>query len=136
MKWFVEALTRNYATFDGRARRKEYWHFVLWYCIAIIALAIVDGITGTLDENVGLGLLSALFAIATFIPAIAVAVRRLHDTNRRGWWVLIGLVPIVGHIVLIVFAVQDSQPGANRFGPNPKGVIGSGTPMPFIDRER
>jgi len=136
MNWFMEALRNKYATFEGRARRKEYWNYVLFYCLALIALLLVDGVFGTLNEEAGIGLLSGLFALGTLVPSLAVTVRRLHDTDRSGWWVLIGLIPIVGDIVLIVFAVQDSQPGANRFGPNPKGVIGPGTPMPIIDRER
>ncbi len=135
MKWFLEALTAKYATFDGRARRKEYWYFVLFYCLALVALVIVDGITGTLDEEAGAGLLGGLFVLVTFIPTLAVTVRRLHDTNRRGWWILINIIPIIGGIVLLIFTVQDSQPGANRFGPNPKGVIGPGTPMPIVVRE-
>ena len=135
MKWFLEALTAKYATFDGRARRKEYWYFVLFYCLAMVALVIVDGITGTLEEEAGVGLLSGLFVLATLIPTLAVTVRRLHDTNRSGWWILINIIPIIGGIVLLVFTVQDSQPGGNRFGPNPKGVIGPGTPMPIVVRE-
>jgi len=126
MKWFLDALKNKYATFEGRARRKEYWYYVLFYCLAIVALVIVDGITGTLNEEAGIGLLSGLFVLATVVPSLAVTVRRLHDTNRSGWWVLIGIIPLIGDIVLVVFTVQDSQPGANRFGPNPKGVIGSG----------
>ena len=126
MKWFLEALTKKYATFEGRARRKEYWYYVLFYFLAIFVLAIVDQVTGTLDEEAGIGLLSGLFVLATLIPTIAVTVRRLHDTGRRGWWVLLNLIPIVGGLVLIVFTVLDSQPGANRFGPNPKGVLGPG----------
>ena len=136
MNWFMEALRNKYATFEGRARRKEYWNYVLFYCLALIALLLVDGVFGTLNEEAGIGLLSGLFALGTLVPSLAVTVRRLHDTDRSGWWVLIGFIPIAGDIVLIVFAVQDSQPGANRFGPNPKGVIGPGTPMPIIDRER
>jgi len=128
MNWYMVAL-RQYATFEGRSRRKEYWFFVLFNLIAVILLAIVDGITGTFDETVGLGLLSGLYCLAVFIPSMAVTVRRLHDTNRSGWWVLIGLIPLIGGIVLLVFTVMDSQPGANRFGPNPKGVIGPGTPV-------
>ena len=135
MKWFLNGLTKNYATFEGRARRKEYWLFVLFYCLTIVALMIVDGIIGTLDEEVGVGLLSGLFFIATLVPTFAVTVRRLHDINRRGWWVLINVIPVVGALVLLVFNVQDSQPGANRFGPNPKGVIGPGTPMPDVVRD-
>ncbi len=120
MKWFLEALTKKYATFEGRARRSEYWYFVLFYVLAIVALAIVDGVTGTLNEEAGIGLLSGLFVLATFIPTLAVTVRRLHDTDRSGWWVLLEFVPLVGALVVLVFMVLDSQPGANRFGPNPK----------------
>jgi uncharacterized membrane protein YhaH (DUF805 family) len=120
MNWFMEALRNKYATFEGRARRKEYWNYVLFYCLALIALLLVDGVFGTLNEEAGIGLLSGLFALGTNVPSLAVTVRRLHDTDRSGWWVLIGFIPIVGDIVLIVFTVLDSQPGANRFGPNPK----------------
>jgi uncharacterized membrane protein YhaH (DUF805 family) len=128
MKWFLDALRSKYATFTGRARRKEYWYFVLFYVLAFIVLLVVDEVTGTLDEEAGIGLLSAIFVLATIIPLLAVTVRRLHDTDRSGWWVLINLVPIIGGIVLLVFTLLDSQPGANRFGPNPKGVMGAGTP--------
>jgi uncharacterized membrane protein YhaH (DUF805 family) len=126
MKGFLDVLKNKYATFEGRARRSEYWYFVLVYILILVALAFVDGLVGTLNEEAGIGLFSGLFALGTLVPGLAVAVRRLHDTNRSGWWVLIGIIPIVGDIVLIVFAAQDSQPGGNRFGPNPKGVIGSG----------
>jgi len=126
MKWFLEALTKKYATFEGRARRAEYWYFMLFYALAVIALAIVDGIAGTFSDDAGVGLFSGLFLLATILPSLAVTVRRLHDTDRSGWWVLINLIPFIGALVLFVFAVLDSQPGANRFGPNPKGLIGPG----------
>jgi uncharacterized membrane protein YhaH (DUF805 family) len=134
MKWFLEALTKKYATFEGRARRSEYWYYMLFYFLAFVVFAIVDGLTGTLDEEAGIGLLSGLFVLATLIPTIAVLVRRLHDTDRSGWWALLNLVPLVGGLVLLVFTVLDSQPGENRFGPNPKGVIGPGTPSPVVGR--
>ena len=121
MKWFLDVLTKKYATFEGRARRKEYWYFVLFYVLAIVALAIVDEMIGTFSEEAEIGLLSGLFVLATFVPSLAVTVRRLHDTDRSGWWILINLIPIIGAIVLLVFTVLDSQPGANRFGENPKG---------------
>jgi uncharacterized membrane protein YhaH (DUF805 family) len=130
MKWFLEVLTKKYATFEGRARRKEYWYFILFYCIALVALAIVDVLAGTYSEEAELGLFSALFVLATLIPMIAVTVRRLHDTDRSGWWVLISFIPLIGSLVLLVFAVLDSTPGANRFGANPKGVMAVGTPAP------
>jgi uncharacterized membrane protein YhaH (DUF805 family) len=130
MKWFLEVLTKKYATFEGRARRKEYWYFILFYCIALVALAIVDVLAGTYSEEAEMGLFSALFVLATLIPMIAVTVRRLHDTDRSGWWVLISFIPLIGSLVLLVFAVLDSTPGANRFGANPKGVMAVGTPAP------
>jgi len=136
MKWFLDVLKNKYATFEGRARRSEYWYFVLFYVLILVALTFVDGLIGTLNKEAGIGVLGALFALGTMLPGLAVTVRRLHDTDRSGWWLLIGIIPIIGDLVLIVFAAQDSQPGANRFGPNPKGVLGSGTPMPVIDRER
>jgi uncharacterized membrane protein YhaH (DUF805 family) len=133
MNYFLGAL-KKYATFEGRARRKEYWYFVLFYCLAIFALVIVDGMAGTFDEEAEIGLFSGLFILATLLPSLAVLVRRLHDTNRSGWWVLINLIPIVGSIVLLVFALLDSQPGANRFGPNPKGVLGPGMPTSLAEK--
>ena len=120
MKWFLTAL-KKYAVFNGRAQRSEYWFFVLFYTLIAIVLAIADGVTGTFSRFTGFGLLSGIFSLAMLIPSLAVSVRRLHDTDRSGWWLLIGLVPFIGMIVLIVFFVFDSQPAANRFGPNPKG---------------
>jgi len=125
MKWFLDCLKNKYATFEGRARRQEYWYYVLFYVLAIVALAMIDRITGTFSKEAGIGLLSGLFVLATIVPTIAVTVRRLHDTDRSGWWVLLELVPIIGGLVLLVFTLLDSQPGANRFGANPKDVIGS-----------
>ncbi|MFH0942523.1 MAG: DUF805 domain-containing protein [Chloroflexota bacterium] len=120
MKWYLEVL-KKYAVGDGRARRKEYWMFYLFSTIIGLVLSFVDGFLGT---NVGnLGLLSGLYGLAIFIPSIAVAVRRLHDTNRNGGWWFIIFVPLIGGIVFLVFMVQDSQPGENKYGPNPKAVM-------------
>jgi uncharacterized membrane protein YhaH (DUF805 family) len=135
MKWFLDVLKNKYATFDGRARRSEYWYFVLFYVLILVGLTFVDGLIGTLNEEAGIGVLGVLFALGTMVPGLAVTVRRLHDINRSGWWVLIGLIPLIGDLVLIVFAVQDSQPGTNKYGPNPKGVNGPGTPSPIVVRE-
>ena len=121
MNWYVEAL-RKYAVFSGRSRRKEYWFFVLFNIIASIVLAMVDSATGTFNPETGMGTLGTLYALAVFLPSLAVSVRRLHDTGRTGWWLLIGLVPVIGAIVLLVFMVQDSKPGENEFGANPKGA--------------
>jgi uncharacterized membrane protein YhaH (DUF805 family)/Tfp pilus assembly major pilin PilA len=117
MNWYLAAL-RNYATFSGRARRREYWYFVLFNSLIAVGIAAVDALTD-------FKLPSAIYNIAMFIPSIAVFFRRLHDTGRSGWWWLIGLVPVVGWIVILIFLVQDSQAGDNRFGPNPKGGEGA-----------
>lgn len=115
MNWYIDAW-KNYVNFNGRARRKAYWMFVLFNIIAAVILSIVDGIIGT-----G-GLLGGLYALAVFIPGLALLVRRLHDIGKSGWWALIGLVPLIGVIVIIIFACMDSQPGTNAYGPNPKGA--------------
>lgn len=126
MDWYIGVL-KKYAVFQGRARRKEYWMFVLFNIIVSIILGILDRILGTASEAGG-GLLSGIYGLAVLIPGIAVTVRRLHDTGRSGWWILIVLVPVVGWIVLLVFMVIDSQPGANQYGPNPKEGGGTMTP--------
>ena len=122
MNWFLMAL-KNYVGFSGRSRRSEYWYFTLFYLVIAIVLSVLDGILfgGSVDGK-GTPVLSGLFMLAMLLPSVAVGIRRLHDTDRSGWWLLIGLVPLVGFIVLIVFFVQDSRPGDNRFGANPKGV--------------
>lgn len=121
MNWFLLVL-KKYAVFTGRSQRAEYWYFVLFLILISIGLAMIDGVTGTLDPETGIGLLGGLFSLATLIPSIAVGVRRLHDTGRSGWWLLIGFVPLIGGIILIIFFVQDSAPGENAYGPNPKAV--------------
>lgn len=119
MPWFLQVLTK-YSDFSGRSRRKEYWYFILVSLLISIPLLIIDNMTGTFNAQVGLGLLSGIFSLAILFPSVAVTVRRLHDTGRSGWWFLIAFVPIVGDIVLIVFMVLDSQPGANEYGASPK----------------
>lgn len=119
MNWYLEVL-KKYAVFSGRARRKEYWFFVLFNIIISIVLAVIDGVTGSFSPEAGMGLLRGIYTLAVLIPGIAVSVRRLHDTERSGWWLLIALVPLIGAIVLLVFMVQDSKPGQNQYGANPK----------------
>ena len=122
MDWYLQVL-RNYAVFDGRARRKEYWYFTLFNIIISFVLGFVDGILGSYNPEVGLGLFGGIYSLAILIPSIAVSVRRLHDTERSGWWLLIILIPLIGAIVLLVFMVQDSQPEPNKYGENPKEGI-------------
>jgi uncharacterized membrane protein YhaH (DUF805 family)/uncharacterized membrane protein YeaQ/YmgE (transglycosylase-associated protein family) len=119
MNWYLEVL-KKYAVFGGRARRKEYWYFVLFNIIIIIVLTFIDVMTGTYNQQANIGLLSGIYILVVLIPGIGVAVRRLHDTDRSGWWLLIGLIPLIGGIVLLVFMLQDSKPGANQYGSNPK----------------
>ena len=119
MNWFMTAL-RKYAVFTGRSRRSEYWYFALFYFLILFALSIVDVFAGTMSVEAEIGLFSGIFGLAMVIPSIAVGVRRLHDIGKSGWWILIGFIPLVGWIILLVWACRDSQPGANAYGPNPK----------------
>ena len=125
MEWYLQAL-KKYATFEGRARRKEYWFFALFNFLAILILGFIDGMAGTFSQEAEMGLFSGVYWLAIILPSIAVGVRRLHDIGKSGWWLLIGLIPLVGAIVLLVFAVFDSQRGDNQYGPNPKDVPGIG----------
>ena len=109
----VKSCFANYVTFSGRARRSEYWWFVLFN----ILLSIVAWV---LDKAVGNQVFTALVTAGLFLPGLAVTVRRLHDRGRSGFWVFIALVPFVGAIVLLVFVCQDSTPGENAYGPSPK----------------
>ena len=120
MNWYLEVL-RKYAVFGGRARRTEYWMFALGNVVVSMLLAFVDRSLG-MSVSYGVGTLSSLYALAVLIPSLAVSIRRLHDTGRSGWWWLISLVPFIGVIVLLIFAAQDSQPGDNKYGANPKGA--------------
>jgi uncharacterized membrane protein YhaH (DUF805 family) len=115
MGWYLQAL-KKYVDFAGRARRKEYWFFVLFNIIVSLALAVVDTMIGTV------GLLSALYGLGVLLPSIAVGVRRLHDINRTGWWLLIAFVPFIGVIVLIVFAILPGTAGDNDYGADPKAA--------------
>ena len=118
MSWFVSAV-KKYAVFSGRARRKEFWFFYLFYLIfSLAAIRTWNGIL--VAETASIGLFSSVYVIAMMLPTFAVLARRLHDIGRSGWWILIGLIPIIGAIVLLIFTVRDSQEGENRFGPNPK----------------
>ena len=123
---FTEAVKSgfaNYANFSGRTRRSGYWYWTLFVVLTSVAANIIDGVLGA-------PLLSAVVGLGLLLPGLAVSVRRLHDTERSGWWILIGLIPIIGWIVLIVFYVQDSDPTENRFGPPPKAVAGATQPPP------
>lgn len=119
MNWYLEVL-KKYAVFDGRAGRQEYWFFILFNILISMALGYVDWLTGNINPETGLGVLSGIYALGVMIPGMAVSVRRLHDTGRSGWWLLITFVPVIGAIIFIYFMVLDSNPEINEYGPSPK----------------
>ncbi|CAN5905051.1 DUF805 domain-containing protein [soil metagenome] len=114
MEYFMAAI-KQYAIFTGRASRKDYWMFVLFYFIFYVGAAIVDKVLGTF-------LFTTILSLGLLVPSIAVATRRLHDTGRSGWWQLIAFLPIVGIIILIVFLAQEGH-GENEFGAKPQAVV-------------
>ncbi len=135
MSWYLLVL-KKYAIFEGRSRRKEYWYFTLFDLLFTQILRLVDAAAGTAFYY-GLGVLSGLYSLAVLIPAIAVGIRRLHDTNRSGWWLLLGyltpllvllhglwrllsLVLLIATITLTVFLARDGDTGENRYGANPR----------------
>lgn len=118
MNYYIECI-KKYAVFAGRARRKEYWMFFLFNLLVPLAIGFVCGLVGLVEAA---GAIGSLYTFALLLPGIAVTVRRLHDTGRSGWWMWIVLIPFVGAIVMFVFLCCDSQPGANAYGANPKGL--------------
>ena len=117
----VQTCLQKYVGFSGRARRSEYWWFFLFNVLVSIVASLLDNLLGTMDDDTNVGVIGSIAGLALLLPNIAVAIRRLHDTSRSGWWILIGLIPIVGWIILIVFYCQDSH-GDNEYGPSPKAV--------------
>jgi uncharacterized membrane protein YhaH (DUF805 family) len=121
MNWYLKVL-KQYADFNGRARRKEYWMFALFNVIFIITAMILDNVLGLTIGELPYGVFYFLYSLAVLIPGLAVYVRRLHDIGKSGWMILIALIPIVGPIWLLVLTLTDSNHGENQYGPNPKEV--------------
>ncbi len=122
MEWYLKVI-RNYAGFSGRARRKEYWMFALFNMIIIFGLNFLAGIVMGASEDGGMmatSFLGGLYGLAVFLPSLAVIVRRLHDTGKSGWYYLWIFVPLIGLILVFIALVKDSDPGENKYGPNPK----------------
>jgi uncharacterized membrane protein YhaH (DUF805 family) len=115
-----------YATFEGRARRSEFWWFALFQLLLNMGATAIDAVLLG-----GLGLLPTLVVLGLFLPTLAVAVRRLHDTGRTGWWVLISLIPLIGVVVLLIFYVSQGEDGTNRFGPDPRRAPPGGPARPW-----
>lgn len=116
MNYYLSVL-KKYAVFSGRSRRAEYWYFTLFNIIIVIILTIISAVVG---DNYNI--LGILYGLAVLIPGIAVSVRRLHDVGKSGWMLLIALIPLVGPIWLLILMLSDSNPGNNKYGPNPKGI--------------
>jgi uncharacterized membrane protein YhaH (DUF805 family) len=141
MKWYFQVL-RKYAVFRGRAGRKEWWMFFLIYVAVVFGLKGIDILLGTFDwdrrYNVlinvlsDFGTISGLYLIGTIIPVVAVTVRRLHDTNRSGWWYLIIFIPVFGGFQQLIWMAQRSQPGENRYGLPPQDATQN---RPILDAD-
>jgi len=118
MNWYFRVL-KKYAVFSGRAGRKEYWYFVLFNTIIGYVLSFIEGLTG-IAPNVDFSVLSLVYALVVLLPGLGVSIRRLHDTGRSGWWLFIGLIPLIGAIIIIIFTATGSQEGTNQYGPSPE----------------
>lgn len=117
MNWYI-AVLKKYAEFSGRARRQEFWMFVLINFAISIVLALLDTVLGDA------GLLGSIYSLGVLVPSIAVGARRLHDINKSGWMQLIGIIPIIGWIIIIVLFAKEGDAAANAYGPNPKAIPG------------
>ncbi len=123
LAWFLKALKKDYANFNGRARREEYWMFVLFsMLIYVVMFGVLLGSMVADIKTLGIIMvvLCCIYILGIFVPTLAVTVRRLHDTNRSGWAYLISFIPLVGPIILLVFLCSEGTLGANRYGPDPK----------------
>ena len=120
---FMEAVKicfSKYATFEGRARRSEYWFFVLFNILMSIALGLIGNIILGVPEDGGTNMLQNLYSLAVLVPSLAVFWRRMHDIGKSGAWFFINFIPLIGQIILLVFEVRDSEPGENKYGMSPK----------------
>ena len=122
MSYFINAITQHYADFSGRARRKEFWMFYLFALCASFTAIIVDNVLGTTLGSLGYGVVYLLVGLVLCLPTLAIAVRRLHDVGKSGWFYLIILIPFIGVVWLLILVCKDGQPGENAYGSNPKEV--------------
>ncbi len=121
IQWYKKVVLENYANFNGRARRSEYWYYTLANLIFAIAAMVLDNVSGLAFENIGYGPIYLLYGLAVLVPGLAVAVRRLHDVNKSGWFLFIALIPLVGTIWLLVLLCTEGTQGSNQYGEDPKG---------------
>ncbi|MEU8438648.1 DUF805 domain-containing protein [Streptomyces sp. NPDC029216] len=115
MNYYVDVIKR-YADFQGRARRQEYWMFLLWNIPIVIVLTILDYALGSYP------VITWIYTLAVFLPSLGVSVRRLHDTGKSGWWYLISFIPFIGFIWMIILMAAEGDAGPNLYGPNPKQI--------------
>lgn len=122
LDYFKHVLFNNYVNFNGRARRSEYWFYILFYVVGSFILSFFMGLMSDISPVLGIGFifLILLYYMLMFLPTLAVSVRRLHDTDKSGWFILLGLIPVVGFILLIIFYATEGTPGRNQYGVNPK----------------
>lgn len=121
MEWYIKAI-KQYADFEGRARRTEYWMFFLINLIFSLIASLTDIAMGTFSAEAGIGTFGTIYSAFILIPNIAVMVRRLHDTGKSAWMLLVLVIPFLGVFYLVYLLTIDSEPGTNRFGPNPKDI--------------
>jgi len=120
----------NYANFNGRARRKEYWMFTLFFMLFVFAFAFVIGVFGSVSEEAGIFalIIFVVFYLAHLVPSLAVTVRRFHDTGKSGWFLLLQLIPYLGGFIILIFTVMDGDRGDNEYGPDPKAIASKEAP--------
>lgn len=119
MHWYLDVI-RRYADFNGRANRPEFWWYQLINLIIYVAILLV--VTVAVGYSTG-RIVASLYSLAVLLPGLGVGIRRLHDTDRSGWWIVIGIIPVIGAIVLIVFTASAGTPGPNRYGPSPSDTL-------------
>ena len=123
----VRTCLSKYVDFSGRARRSEFWYFILFNFLVQVVASILDTILGTdYDNTTNSGLVGTLASLALFLPSIAVSARRLHDIGKSGWWQLIGIIPIIGWVLVIIWYCTNTKPGDNQYGPDPKNLAAPG----------
>lgn len=120
MNDFLDVVKNKYADFNGRARRREYWMYILFYSIGLVALSIVVGILAGILGMPFLIFLVYLYPLALLVPTLAISVRRLHDIDKDWVWILVSLIPVIGGIWFLILTIQEGTRGDNQFGPDPK----------------
>ena len=122
MEWYLKVMRDNYANFNGRARRKEYWMFTLFFLLFALLAGFVIGILSAVGETVAMIaiILAVVWYLAHLVPSLAVTVRRLHDTGKSGWFYLLAIIPYIGSLIIFIFTVIEGDKGDNKYGPDPK----------------